>query len=400
MADERTRFLHTAIDLLVARRRWAAAEAMCRYALAQGVDTPPVRAAIATIGAAVGACERRGEGGTLLIREWGCGFWADVAHVLGQTLTAEVCGRRPVVHWGVQSMYSDGFGNAWERYFEPVGAANVDDVRAAESVYPTKWAWSDPFGIIENRWEGGGSRLASVEVFERREALVVSDFYTSMSSILPWVPAGHALEPLASQDAGERIGQANIAAFRWLVSKYVKVRAEHTERARAWFERHLAGAPTLGVHIRASDKGGEYPLLAQDNATYPAIIGDAVASEPRLRILLCTESEPVLREYRQRYGTRIVTTDVARTSTDVCTHFLGLPDRVRLGVEALTDCILLSMCDRFVGLGVSNLSLFAAYLKDWAPDTCTLLGVNIHAVTSGQAHAQPALDELRAEGVL
>lgn len=373
---------------------------MCRFALSQGVDSPQVRSALARIGREVGAAERRGAGGVLVIREWGCGFWSEVAHVLAGLLVADICGRRPCVWWGPQSLYSDGAGNAWDHYFEPLDAGGLHDALRAGPVYPEKWQAGGVLGPVIQRWEGPGSRLASVDVFARREPVVVLDFATSMVSILPWTPASHPLGHLARADVGDAVRVSVMSAYRALASTHLRVRAEHVERARTWKAQHVGNAPTLGVHIRASDKSGEYPLLAQENAKYPAMIDTALDRQPDLRVVLCTESKGVLEEYRRRYGGRIVASDSMRTSTDVGTHFLPLPDRVRLGVEALTDCLLLSMCDRFVGLATSNLSLFACHLRGWPAGECTLLGVNIQAVTSGPAHAQPAIDELRAQGLL
>ncbi len=35
----------------------------------------------------------------LLIKSWGCGFWSDVDHVMGQLLVAEITNRIPVIYW-------------------------------------------------------------------------------------------------------------------------------------------------------------------------------------------------------------------------------------------------------------------------------------------------------------
>src|SRR5204863_5297276 len=59
----------------------------------------------------------------LLIKGWGFGFWADMAHVLGSLLLAEITDRVPLVHWGSESLFSDkSERDAFTHYFEPVSA--------------------------------------------------------------------------------------------------------------------------------------------------------------------------------------------------------------------------------------------------------------------------------------
>jgi hypothetical protein len=46
----------------------------------------------------------------------------------------------------------------------------------------------------------------------------------------------------------------------------------------------------------------------------------------------------------------------------------------------MVDTYLATRCDRFIGLGYSNVSLYASYLKDWPAGSCTLLDANAHEV--------------------
>ncbi len=71
----------------------------------------------------------------LLIKAWGFGMFADVDHVLGQLLIAEMTGRTPVVHWGTNSLYKTGEkDNAFDVDWEFRSGACVSDVHSLVSV--------------------------------------------------------------------------------------------------------------------------------------------------------------------------------------------------------------------------------------------------------------------------
>ena len=78
----------------------------------------------------------------LLIKTWGFGFWADVDHVLGQLLLAEITERTPVVYWSPSSLFSDGSSrNAFEIYFDPLSDISIDYLASHDfCFYPPKWS--------------------------------------------------------------------------------------------------------------------------------------------------------------------------------------------------------------------------------------------------------------------
>ncbi len=76
----------------------------------------------------------------LLIKSWGCGFWSDVDHVMGQLLAAELTNRTPVIYWGPNSLYAKSFqSNAFDLYFEPVSEYTIQDLvrRGIRFIHPS-----------------------------------------------------------------------------------------------------------------------------------------------------------------------------------------------------------------------------------------------------------------------
>jgi hypothetical protein len=303
----------------------------------------------------------------LLIREWAQGFWSDVDHVLGMCLLAEIAGRIPVVWWGAQSRFAPaGAGNAWEQFFEPVSRAAVADLAPLRR-FPAKWQGQPLQGPIRNRWTGDGSRLVGLELLDRDDEVVVSDFHTGMKALLPWLPPAHPLAGASLQDA-----------YRSLVRKYLRPRAEILAEVDRFAAAHFGGRPLVGVHVRGSDKVEEVSDLEGILARYFERLDARLRARPGAGIFLLTDDERVRAVYEQRYAARLVTTPCTRSRSNVGVHYLADRDPARIGVEVMVDTYLAARCGEFIGLGYSNVSLFVSYLKAWPPGSCDLLDANAH----------------------
>ena len=305
----------------------------------------------------------------LLAREWSAGFWSDVDHALGMCLLAEITGRTPLVWWGTQSRFSaDAASNAWENFFAPVSAATLRDLQAPRlHAFPAKWQGRPLAGPITARWTGAGSRLAALDMLERDEEILVSDFHNGLKAILPWLPDTH---PLAGASLAD--------AYRSLARKYLRPHPEIMAGVERFAAAHFGAAPVLGVHVRGSDKVEEVGELERILAAYFVRVDERLARRPGIRLFLLTDDERVRAFYAQRYGDRLIATDCTRSSSNVGVHYLKSRDPVRTGIEVMLDTYLAARCTEFIGLGYSNVSLYASYLKDWPPGSCLLLDANAH----------------------
>jgi len=307
---------------------------------------------------------------TLLIKAWGYGFWSDVHHVLIHLLVAELTGRRPVVQWGSNSLFSDAAtagqgGNAFLHFFEPPAGATLTEAQALADqgdVYPPKWQGRRLDEDNVNKWEGPGSRTAAQYLFARPETLVVSDFYSTVSSLLPWIGAG-------SRYHGMSDDQIHSALFQ----RYLKPSAAMQARVDAFAQAHFTGRPWVAVHVRGSDKIFEAAALAQTNAGYAAFIDRIIALNPEIGVFLLTDSVDLHAHFSARYGERVVTTPALRSSSQTGVHMQGHNGRT-VGEEVLLDALLATRCQYFVGNRESNVSLAIASLKTWAPGFIVMLG--------------------------
>ena len=301
----------------------------------------------------------------LVIKAWGFGFWSDVNHVLGALLLAEITGRIPITQWGENSLFSDGVTeDAFGLYFEPVSESRLAELPLAtpRNVFAPKWAAVGLETPEHMKMEGPGSRLSGVHFLERPESIAVADFFFSVAALAPWLPDSHPMH-----------GQRSDAVYRYLVEKYLKPKPHILAAAADLYRKLIGAAPAIAVHMRGSDK----LLEADTTKLLPLYFEHLDREDAGLRIFLLTDDARCIAPFKQRYGDRVIVSDVLRTSTDLGVHYSPDADRVRLGNEVLIDTYAALHCDKFLGNGMSNLSALISVLKPWDANACVLLGGSI-----------------------
>ena len=313
----------------------------------------------------------------LLIKAWGYGFWADVAHVLGQCLLAELTGRIPVVHWGTNSLFGDGGGSdAFRHYFEPLSRGRLADLeRAARDFWPPKWNHENLRAEDVNKWSGPYSGMAGLYLLGRPETVVVSDFFTPVIDLVPWIPPSHPRFGLGIDDL-----------WRALVARYLCPRPEIIAETDAFVRERIGDAPFVAAHVRGSDKALEVSDLAQTNRQYGSVIDAYLGRHSDSRLFLMTDDAHVLEQFHGVYGDRLVATDCQRTSSERGIHYQEVPDRRRLGIEVMVDAYVAARAAAFIGNGASNPSLIVRYLKDWPDGAVHLFGGNMYHASNLYLH--------------
>lgn len=305
--------------------------------------------------------------GYLLSKAWGYGFFSDVMVTLGHLFLAELTGRTPVVHWGSNSLFSarDG-GNAFTRFFEPVGDVTLSALEnPALRFFPDKWRHDNLREENLDKWEGPGSRLRGELYLEREEEVLVCDFYTAFIELRDHLPAHSPWTAMAPDEA-----------YRRLIAKYIKPRAEIREAAAAEKRRLLGDSTAVAVHFRGTDKIRE---IAKYRLTFPLqeffeTVESFLTGQRCERIYLMTDDQRAVKLFRDRFGERLVCTEVMRAEGTLGVHYLQ--PGVQAGREVLTDALIALDCEAFVGYGLSNPSCYIYAARDWG-DQGRLLGWNM-----------------------
>lgn len=300
----------------------------------------------------------------LLIKAWGYGFCADLDHVYGALLLAELTGRVPMVHWGRNSLFRDpDTDNAFESFFEPVSGVQWSDLLAPQLTYfPSKWNAGNLRAAEVAKWSGSGARMTGMYFLNRPENVLVSDYHIKINDLMPWIPPHHPLHGLQRHEL-----------YRHLNEKYLRIKPHLQERVDALWAQQMTGKSWLAVHVRGTDKVQEIHNLADVNRAYDSRIDKILSVNPALHIFLLTDSVDVVAQYRARYGDRIHTLDCQRGTGDTGVHLEGQPSTA-LGEQVLTDILMASRCDFFLGNGGSNVSTAVRHLRHWSPGTFFLIG--------------------------
>jgi len=299
----------------------------------------------------------------LFIRAWGYGFWSDVHHLLGQLLVAELTQRIPIVWWGDNSLFRDESpANAFELFFQPISPVKLPENLVGLSIYPPKWNQENLQGGAINLWEGAYSRFAAHYLFGRTEDIVVSDFYTTISSIIPWISHQSAYYGLSDDQI-----------YAHLYEKYLRPIPFINSKANVFYRQHMIGRPWVAIHVRGSDKIFESADLDSTNRQYLPFVDRIIELNPGIGIFLLTDSSPILDQYIARYGKRVLSIPALRTDSNIGLHLQGHSGYM-LGEQVLVDVLLAIKCDYFIGNQESNVSLAISSMKRWPPNFIFLLG--------------------------
>jgi len=301
----------------------------------------------------------------LLIKSWGCGFWSDVDHVMGQLLAAELTDRIPVVYWGTNSLYSESFkGNAFELYFEPISGYTVEELnQPGFTYYPPIWNGKNL--TMEDLDKVAWAYRNLGDMMHSNANVLVSDTHYFIRPMLHYIPKSHWAYGMTAHQI-----------YRCLFDKYIRLKPDIQEEIQQYYDEFMKNSkPLLGVHIRGGDKVREVENLSHLNKRYHQTIQNFIKQYDIQKILLLTDCEEILTDFQKRYGQMVIFTDCKRgqiNDTENAPHLTNYSERRRKGIEIIKDTYLAAMCDFFIGNGYSNVSYTVKRLKDW-PDSNIVL---------------------------
>lgn len=306
----------------------------------------------------------------LLIKSWGCGFWSDVDHVMGQLLAAELSNRIPVVYWGTNSLYAGSFQtNTFEMYFEPVSDYTIHDVMRPEyTYYPPIWNFDN--AMVEDLDKIAWKHRNLGDMMGSDANVVVSDVHYFIKPLINYVKKDHWAYGMAAHQI-----------YRCLFDKYLKPKPDIEMEIQEFYDEYLKDErPVLGVHIRGGDKVREVENLSHLNKQYHTEIKNFISRYNVKKILLLTDCKDILQEFQRLYGSMMVFTDCRRglrNDTDNAPHLQEYTLKRRKGIEIIKDTYLASKCDFFIGNGYSNVSYTVKRLKDWPESNIKLFYRNL-----------------------
>ncbi|MGE5496097.1 MAG: hypothetical protein ACM3S4_12445 [Burkholderiales bacterium] len=339
----------------------------------------------------------------LLIKASSSELWENVHHAVVMLLAAELTGRTPVIFWGTNCLF-DGklYNDAFSMYFEPVSQYTIYEVmRRDYSYYPPIWKhdnlMSDDPDKESNIYRNIGDLLAS------DANVVVSDTNISVKQLIPWIGKDHEL-----------YGMTPLMMYRRLMDRYIRPKSDIAAAVKSFRDKYINGSqPVLAVHMPGDLPLGIYPQISaftKLNMSYHSnmhitrndvfevdetidqhqtvrLMDAAIPQDPYKayhpeirktlgrfaikKMLLITDREDVIDEFKEEYGSMVFCSDCERIAAgDACRSggletFLSMRSK---GVETLVDTYAAAACDFFIGYGSSELSHAVIRLRDW-PET-------------------------------
>ena len=355
---------------------WALADIYCQLALKQGVPAWDMAAMIAQrLGNnyAAGDFYRKSLGlgldagwvppepkGFLLCKAWGYGFWSDVEQIMTAVLFCEIFGRIPIIYWGGSSCYnSTPWRSSFGDFFKPINQYSLEDVMKDElSFFPSKWNISNVKEENINKWEGENSRLSLHYFMNKKEDVLVYDYFTQFWVINHWLPYGYNIN------------------FSGVFKKYFAIQDDIQARIDNFYAENMTGKEILAVHWRNNDKDYENKTLNDLQSEIRQAVKEKMAANPNIFLFLLTDNIAATDEFKNLYPERIILTPAKRAQGGVNITYEDGHDYTELGKEILIDTILATKCQYFIGLGSSNVSCVINKLGSFKESK--LFGFDVH----------------------
>ena len=234
----------------------------------------------------------------------------------------------PIIYWDKNSCYYDGAGyneipnssfsyNAWEYYFEQVSTHTYKE--------------KDP------QWQG------------------FRDLDGKGVSLL--------------KDLGEKYNTKKYRdQMHKIIKKFIQIKPSVLKKVDQFYQKHMDGIITIGLHIRGTDKFTEVKPVSLD-AFFQAA-REAAKNYPNCQFFIATDEASILEEAQRKLPGKVIYYDSYRSvnGKPLHTHTKGY-SKAKLGEEILIEALLLSRCDVFIHT-VSNVSMCVLFIN---PDINNIL---------------------------
>jgi hypothetical protein len=260
-------------------------------------------------------------------------------------------------------VHDDGNGREnFTAYFDSVNDANINDTPVEATIYPPKWNRDNIFQENLNKWSGQYSRLAAQFFFARSEDIVVSDFYSTLDSIIPWIDKSSAY-----------FGKSEDVLYAEIFQRYFKINDRLLNQVHLFFDAYMKGKTWVAVQVPVAANTDDITSLRKNAEMVYPYIDLVLKKNPEMGIFLLTDSDEIVRSFKSRYLGKILTPNEQDTRSLIPAGQTPIVVK-EAGDATVIASYLATKCDIFLGNKESNMSLAIYSLKNWAPGCFHLTG--------------------------
>lgn len=271
------------------------------------------------------------------------GFFGCFLSALNNLAWCEQHGITPIVYWDENSCYYDPAGynnqkkNVWEYYFEPVSSGTFKETD------PQYKGFRDLSGNGISLLNGLGVKFNTKEYW-----------FALQDAIKHYIKKYNTREYRLKQNK--------------LIKKYIKIKPQVLEKVDQFYQKHLSGKKTIGIHIRGTDKSTEVNPVRME--TFVEAAHELAQRYPDCQFYVATDETAILEEAQKVLKGKVIAYDSYRSSNGKPIH-LGASEisKAQLGEEVLIEALLLAKCDGFVHT-VTNVSMAVLFFN---PDITNIL---------------------------
>ena len=287
----------------------------------------------------------------LLIHSWGSGLGFDLLYLLKQLMVAELTGRKPIIYWGNNSLYNDHpEKDCFTDYFEDVSRATLKQLDSLhKDCYPEYWRERELTDHLRRtRWRdkrnGQQYNMTGLYFLNRDEGLLVSGEFTTIKTLLPWIPKTHRL-----------YGLSVTQIYSDLMKKYIKPKRFLQRVADDFVSKKINDGDFIGIHLRGTDKKQEKQSNDIESINN-GLIEQVDKLDSSLLIFVMTDDIRQIKIMRERFGDRVKSIDVTRSDGDELGVHHTAQDKAKIAHEVIVDMLIAAQAKYFFGCGFSYLA--------------------------------------------
>jgi hypothetical protein len=291
--------------------------------------------------------------------------------VLTGILYARLSRRRLLVDWS-DPVYSEDGSNAFFTLFDCPSAGGMDELPDSDSVVPSIWRghlrdsfqtvlrayYRTPRGIAYGALERSHviGRRSMVERLARHLSIDVMEAAYGEQVAVLWSYKDHIprMKPLFHDEFAGLGHMSTPEIMTMLLAQDLLPGRRIQARVDAFNGAH-PGGPTVGVHLRLSDRQTRVDAILAE-------LDSLLRRVPDLRIFAATDNIEVKEQLERRYPGVLMTPHWYPPARVPLHKDPARPDRLENGIEALVDLYLLGGCDYLIADGSSSFARIAALL--------------------------------------